>query len=307
MISQTNNNNNNITFQFCLMTGVKFHIKCNGSEKLSEVVNRLKQQENFNIQIGCLLFQANQLDQNKLISELRLKNDDIILICPKYDNNEINEENKENNNKIKDIKEIKAKYKLNEDEKKMLRKWLAEFKENQLIQDAINDLKKQNKKIIRNIDNNISYEDNKIDFIKQKDDESSSIKVKEHEHELIYIISIFDWKCNCCKKNYSKNDARYYCSLCDFNMCDVCHAKQNYPKKRIFQELDIKPSNNEIKEPKLKIKYHEHNLTYCRSSRNFIGYNTWICDKCGKEFENNIWSFVCTFCDYDLCDKCAKN
>ena len=34
--------------------------------------------------------------------------------------------------------------------------------------------------------NNISYEDNKIDFIKQKDDESSSIKVKEHEHELIY-------------------------------------------------------------------------------------------------------------------------
>ena len=47
MISQTNNNNNNITLQFCLMTGVKFHIKCNGSEKLSEVVNRLKQQEKF--------------------------------------------------------------------------------------------------------------------------------------------------------------------------------------------------------------------------------------------------------------------
>ena len=301
MIFQTNNNN--ITLKFCLTSGVVFPIKCNESEKLSVIVNRLKQQENFNIQIGCLLFQANQLDQKEIISSLRLKNGDKILIIPKLDNNEVNEENKENNN----IKEIKTEYKLNEDEKKMVRKWLAEFKENQLLEEVINDLKKQNKKIIHNIDNNISYENNKIDFIQQKDDESSSIKVKEHEHELIYIISLLDWNCSCCQKNYTKNDARYYCSLCNFNMCDICHLKRNYPKKRIFQELDIKPSNDKIKEPKLKSKYHQHDLIYCRSSRNFINYNTWICNKCDKEFENNIWSFICTFCDFDLCDKCAKN
>ena len=186
MISQTNNNNNNNrTLQFCLMTGVKFRIKCNEREKLSEVVNRLKQQENFNIQIGCLLFQANQLDQNKLISELRLKKDDIILICPKYDNNEINEENKENNNKIKGIKEIKAKYKINEDEKKMLRKWLAEFKENQLIQDAINDLKKQNKKIIRNIDNYMFLHEEHI--LKKKE----YFKEKYLHYYIILLIIIF--------------------------------------------------------------------------------------------------------------------
>ena len=89
-------------------------------------------------------------------------------------------------------------------------------------------------------------------------------------------------------------------------MCDKCYSEGKYQKKRVFPNKEINPSNIDIKNPKIKSKFHEHNLIYCSSSRNFIGYNTWICDKRDTEFNNDIWSFFCTYCDYDLCCECAK-
>ena len=295
-------NNNKITLNFCLMTGQKYSLECNTSEKLSQIINRLKQEKNLNIQIGCLILNANQLDQEKTIFELRIENNAMIIIIPKVNNE--GHESQENNEINENIKKIKSEYQLDENEKKMVRKWMNEFKEKQLIEEAIGKLKNQDKKILRNIDNNISYKD-KYDYLEQKD-ELSGVEVNEHKHVLIYIISILNWKCSYCKNIYSKNVARYYCSLCDYNMCDKCYSKRNYSKKKIFKDLVVKPSNAEIKEPKLKSKYHKHNLIYCRSSRNFIGYNTWICDNCEKEFTNENWSFICTHCDFDLCCECAK-
>ena len=294
-------NNNKITLNFCLMTGQKYSLECNTSEKLSQIINRLKQEKNLNIQIGSLILNANQLDQEKTIFALRIENNAMIIIIPKMNNE--GHESQENNEINENIKKIKSEYQLDENEKKMVRKWMTEFKK-QLKEEAIGKLKNQNKKPLYNIDNNISYKD-KYDYIEQKD-ELSGVQVNEHKHGLIYIISILNWKCSYCKNIYSKNNARYYCSLCDYNMCDKCYSKRNYSKKKIFKDLVVKPSNVEIKEPKLKSKYHKHNLIYCRSSRNFIGYNTWICDNCEKEFTNENWSFICTHCDFDLCCECAK-
>ena len=87
-------------------------------------------------------------------------------------------------------------------------------------------------------------------------------------------------------------------------MCDKCHTKGEYIKKKIFPE-GITPSNIDIKNPILKYNNHEHPLIYCRSSRSVIRYNTWICDICDCKYKNDIWSFYCTQCDYDLCTKCA--
>ena len=71
---------------------------------------------------------------------------------------------------------------------------------------------------------------------------------------------ILDWICNCCEKNYCRKEARYYCSLCDFNMCDKCYSEGKYQKKRVFPNNEINPSNIDIKNPKIKSKFHEHNL-----------------------------------------------
>ena len=87
-------------------------------------------------------------------------------------------------------------------------------------------------------------------------------------------------------------------------MCDKCHAKGKYTKKKEITE-DKEPSNTDVKNPVLKSPRHQHNLIYCRTSRSVIGFNSWICDVCKLTFDNEVWSFYCTQCDFDLCCKCA--
>ena len=144
---------------------------------------------------------------------------------------------------------------------------------------------------------------NFLDFIKQKE-RCGAITVNEHEHKLVYCITIFGWKCNLCKKEYDKKNARYYCSICDFNMCDECHSKGNYIKKKVFPD-NVEPTNTSVTIQFIESKYHRHRLAYCRTSRSVIGYNGWICDNCRSDFKNEVWSFFCTNCDFDLCCSCA--
>ena len=146
----------------------------------------------------------------------------------------------------------------------------------------------------------ISYNINSNSSKRKKED----IYIKEHSHKLIYCVSILDWNCSICNKNYSKSKGKYYCSLCNFNLCKECHSVRNLPNKKEFQE-QVKPSNPYIKNPILTTRFHEHNLIYCRSSINSNFYNIWYCDVCIKKFTNEIWSFYCTNCDFDLCCNCA--
>ena len=55
-------------------------------------------------------------------------------------------------------------------------------------------------------------------------------------------------------------------------MCNECHSKRNYLKYKLFQGA-IKPSNPNIINLIIKTKFHNHNLVYCRSSRNVNVYN----------------------------------
>ena len=87
-------------------------------------------------------------------------------------------------------------------------------------------------------------------------------------------------------------------------MCDECHSKGHYDKKKVFPE-GVTPSNTSVNKKFFKTDYHDHRLVYCRSSRSVIGYSGWICDNCRDTFENDVWSFFCTNCDYDLCCKCT--
>ena len=144
---------------------------------------------------------------------------------------------------------------------------------------------------------------NFFEFVNKKENHGALI-VKEHQHSLVYCKSIFDWICNLCKKRFYKKNGNYYCSICDFNMCEDCHSKGNYLKKKPLPD-DIKPSITSIINPFLQSKHHEHRLVYCRTSRRVIGYNGWFCNICKWDYDHDVWSFFCTNCDFDLCTNCA--
>ena len=272
-------NNNEITLLFKFSTGLEGSIKCNINEKFSEVINRFKQIKNINDEINAVVSEGHKVNIDKTLLEQKLRNGQIIvfIVGQKID--------------IK-IEKIKKIYKLSKDEIVQIKKWFIEYEINQML----------------NIDNNgkqDNSEDKKFEYIK-KQEKRCFIIIKEHHHKLVYCISLLNWECSLCKNKYNKEDAKYYCSLCDFNMCDNCHSKHNCTKKKAFPEGVVQPSNEKIKEQFLETKYHKmHKLFYCRTSRSVIGYSTWICNICDKKFNNDIWSFYCTQCDFDLCKKCA--
>ena len=273
-------NNIQITLKFTFTTGNSFLVQCQLGEKLSEVINRFKKINKIKDPMNIVISEGHKIEVDKTLIELGIKNNQIILfICQQ----KVEEE----------IKEIKKKYQLDEEEKLQVKKWLNEFEMSKLI----------------NIDNNGELDESEdisfYQFVKKKE-KMCFIIVKEHPHKLVYCISLLDWNCSLCKNNFQKEKAKYYCGLCGFNMCDKCHSKGNYIKKKSFPDnLKLNPSDKNILNPVLKTEYHNHNLYYCRSSRSVIGYSTWICDICKTKFKNDIWSFYCTQCDYDLCSKCA--
>ena len=120
-----------------------------------------------------------------------------------------------------------------------------------------------------------------------------------HNHTLILLYSNCQWICNNCKKHNSEEEPKYYCSLCDYNICIKCVGDE---KKYFLQKFCHEQKNLKI----FKFPFHEHKLIYCRTSRSEDKETFWTCDICNKTYGNKIWSFYCTYCDYDLCLKCSK-
>ena len=88
------------------------------------------------------------------------------------------------------------------------------------------------------------------DFILSKDLNLGQ-EVKEHEHQIIYCLTKFDWTCNNCHKNYESSKPTHFCSLCDYNMCDELINKSNNQIKDEFK--DIKPiKSNKKNEDQIK-------------------------------------------------------
>ena len=297
-MNSLNDKNKEITIKFTFMACQVFLVKAKMNEKFSDVIKKFEKKQcpdPLKKHLSIPLFNGQKIKNiDQTLSEIGIKDNSLVLFI-------IN--NKDNNYKKMKNKE-KKQHKLTEDELIQVKKWLDEYEAMKKIKSM---LKSNNNK--NSNDNNLIFFDDResinnfMDFVMKKE-QCGSITVKEHKHKLVYCLTDFKWKCNLCNKNYTKNGARYFCSICDFNMCDECHSKGNYTKKKVFPD-GVTPSNTSVNIKFFKTDYHNHRLVYCRSSRAVIGYNGWICDNCRDNFENDIWSFFCTNCDFDICCSCA--
>ena len=194
---------------------------------------------------------------------------------------------------------------IEEDDREILNTFLKEYKAIKFCQYQI-ELKHKMKSnqnnipkfdIKSNINELISfllYRANKI---------NSGIKILEHEHELVCCLTNYGWTCKQCKKVYTAQDEKFYCSICDYYMCQACRKLKDYDRRKTIKK-DITPNNEVYREKFLnKPELHEHRLIYCITSRNYFGQSVWKCDKC--KARGNSWNFYCTLCDSDFCVDCA--
>jgi hypothetical protein len=283
--SNGGNYNEEITITFSFAKGPSIYFKTKLGKIFKDVVQDFSNvNEIIKKYEPVALHNCNLINFDKTLFENNIKNGDYVLFFRKIE---------------KDGENVQ----ITEDEKIQLERWLAEYKANKLCEYLSSINTSKNKKDIPPMDNQINI-DEFIAFVLYKDRECG-IKVREHEHKLVYCLTLFDWKCNKCNKNYDKNKGKYYCSFCDYSMCDNCRAAGSYEKKREFPKNIPPPGvNYNIKFLKSS-SHHEDNLVFCRTSRIVLGRTYWFCNGCRQKYDDDVWSFYCTKCDYDLCSNCA--
>ena len=47
------------------------------------------------------------------------------------------------------------------------------------------------------------------------------VHISRHNHGLVLLYSNRNWFCNICRMDFSKNESTYYCSICDFDVCNI--------------------------------------------------------------------------------------
>ena len=275
-----NDTNSEIQINFRFTNSQIFKVKAKPNEKLIDVISRFKISDcpkELKDELSACLCQGKKVeDFKKTLLDLNIKNGEQLLFMKSQ-----SEENR---------KKEEMKYKLTEREQEQVERFRKEYDET------------YNNNNNNNNNNNETRKPSFIEFIKEKD-KKTFINVNEH-NQLVYCLTNIDWKCNICLKNYSKENARYYCSVCDYSMCEDCHYKKKYFMKKSFPKC-TKPSNSSVEVHFFNTDYHHHRLVFCRSSRHFVGFNGWICNNCRESFDNREWSFYCTSCDFDLCCDCC--
>ncbi len=290
-----NNNQKDITLNFRFMNTLNFKVKAKLGEKLIDVIKRFKNNEcpkEFKNDIYAAICQGNKIqDLNKTLLELNIKDEENILIVSKY-KKELDKEEE---------------YILNQRENEQL-EWLkSKFKKTYLDKGLNNNLKFDSDNINNKIDSEESINIKTpgfSNFLQEIDFKRKGISIREHDHLLVYCLTNIDWTCNRCKKIYSRENMKYYCSYCDYSMCENCNYERQYYMKKSFPK-GIKPSHSSVNIHFFQSDLHEHRLVFCRPSKYFIFFKGWKCVNCCETFSNKIWCFYCTLCNYNLCCECC--
>ena len=138
--------------------------------------------------------------------------------------------------------------------------------------------------------------------------EEFQFKTLQHLHPLVKIERKqkgLHSKCFSCLKNIPDNEYFYYCTSCDFRLCEKCKIIES--REKPFQFIT---------------SWHEHPLTFCMTKgyiKNNNNYNKckveiledseffFRCNHCGIEYSRKKDTFYCTACDFYICMKCYKD
>ena len=135
----------------------------------------------------------------------------------------------------------------------------------------------KNNLVLYNEEQNIQLKSGLGTYINKKYMEIG-IKIKEHEHKLIYCKTSFNWICSQCTLKESKTVPRLFCSICNYNICNNCRKIKKYYKIGNIPYSAL-PSDNKIRNFFIKFRKHEHRLAYSRTKRTSHNISAWICKK----------------------------
>lgn len=140
-----------------------------------------------------------------------------------------------------------------------------------------------------------------------------------HEHPLFYCYTTSrsnyspSWGCNKCNNHYTFNVPTFYCTFCDFDLCENCVGNYNsnqillydYEANVLNNTLLQNPSN--LQDWQKVFPSHKHLLILARKrNKDINNKKSWTCGFCSRPYNSKEEFYYCSLCDYYLCQYCSN-
>ena len=141
----------------------------------------------------------------------------------------------------------------------------------------------------------------------------SSIMTEYHSHPLYSCLTPqraqFNkfWTCKSCRCNYNFNIPSYYCTACDYDLCQKCLLQSqlfkiqlyDYSKRENFN-VGANPNHNNYKQ-----HIHKHIMVLILIE-NYNPNEQYVlhCRGCRCDIRNNEYFYYCSLCNYYVCQNC---
>ena len=142
---------------------------------------------------------------------------------------------------------------------------------------------------------------------------NSSIMIKFHQHPLYSCFSplranssLF-WTCNYCGSKYNYTVPSFYCTACDYDLCQKCLIQcqlyeiimYDYSKNEF---LNVTMTQNEGNN---NLSVHNHRLALIKIEIYDPNNKYYIhCKACKGNIKNTDQFYYCSLCNFYLCEKC---
>ena len=116
------------------------------------------------------------------------------------------------------------------------------------------------------------------------------------------------WICDNCRNNYSYNVPTFYCTACDYDICQKCLLSlsafmivvYNYNQSNIYASQEFK--NKSCYKPNI----HNHPIVRIIREPTYSPIN-FKCNLCFRDLQKNEEIYYCGLCNYCICTNCYNN
>ena len=145
----------------------------------------------------------------------------------------------------------------------------------------------------------------------------SSIKILDHPHPLYSCLTpqraqySQSWTCRKCGCNYTYNIPSFYCTACDFDLCQKCLIQYQLYQIELYDYKNNSNNFNDIminpNDPNLRSNIHNHSMKLIQViNYNANKYNI-CCLKCKNKINSGDNFFYCSLCNFFVCNNCFNN
>ena len=114
------------------------------------------------------------------------------------------------------------------------------------------------------------------------------------------------WVCNVCKNSYTCHIPSFYCTACEFDLCQKCllslpayQIVMHYYQNKTYINLNELFKNSKY----INSNIHPHPILKIQKDNSYFTQNL-KCNNCQKTFQGNEQFYFCSLCNFRICINC---